>query len=112
VTRKQPGGTGSSSPSPRPSAPTSPPPDWLRVLVTGWPEVASLAGTLLAHTASTPDVSAPDSVDVVDNRDGRDAHPTPEPVEPVTLSEPVRAAAPERPAVSVPAALVEHTRPR
>ncbi|PZH09927.1 SpdA protein [Streptomyces sp. NTH33] len=87
-------------------------PAWLRILVAGWPAVAFLGGTLLAHTASTPAVSAPDSADVVDDQDGQEdaPDPTPEPVEPIAPSEPVPAAAPERPAVSVPAALVEHAR--
>lgn len=30
-------------------------PDWLRILVAGWPALAFLGGTLLAHTPTTPD---------------------------------------------------------
>jgi hypothetical protein len=65
-------------------------PDWLRILVAGWPAVAFLGGTLLAHSPSAP---APD-----------EAAPEPEPVRPA-------APAPELPAApAVPAALVEHAR--
>ncbi|PJE97191.1 SpdA protein [Streptomyces carminius] len=75
-------------------------PDWLRILVAGWPAVAFLGGTLLAHSPSTP---APSET-------------TPEPpaaVAPEPEPEPVRPAAPapELPAApAVPAALVEHAR--
>ncbi|MET8555961.1 DUF2637 domain-containing protein [Streptomyces sp. NPDC004959] len=81
-------------------------PAWLRILVAGWPAVAFLGGTLLAH-------SAPDRHDVVeeiqDQDDERDeVAPAPElPSPPVTEPEPV----PVSPnAVPVPAALVEHAR--
>ncbi|MEE1942302.1 DUF2637 domain-containing protein [Streptomyces sp. TRM 70361] len=71
-------------------------PDWLRILVAGWPAVAFLGGTLLAHSPHAP---APSEA-------------TPEPpaaAEPEP--EPVRPAAPELPAApAVPAALVEHAR--
>lgn len=85
-------------------------PAWLRILVAGWPAVAFLGGTLLAHTASTSAVSAPDSADVVDDQDGQEdaPDPTPEPAEPAAPPEPVSAAVPEQPTVTVPAALVEH----
>lgn len=87
-------------------------PAWLRILVAGWPAVAFLGGTLLAHTASTSAVSAPDSADVVDDQDGQEdaPDPTPEPAEPAAPPEPVSAAVPEQPTVTVPAALVEHAR--
>lgn len=57
-------------------------PDWLRVLVAGWPALAFLGGTLLAHT------------------------PQPEP--PALIEPEVAPAA--APAPAVPAALVEHAR--
>ncbi|WP_326722080.1 DUF2637 domain-containing protein [Streptomyces sp. NBC_00243] len=66
-------------------------PAWLRILVAGWPAVAFLGGTLLAHSAPTTDEL------VVDQED--DAEPVPEP----PIADPA-------PAVSVPAALVEHAR--
>ncbi|TDC69556.1 DUF2637 domain-containing protein [Streptomyces hainanensis] len=55
-------------------------PVWLRILVAGWPAVAFLGGTLLAH-----------------NRTG----PLPELAKPPTV---------DRPPVAVPAALVDHAR--
>ncbi|MEU9705283.1 DUF2637 domain-containing protein [Streptomyces sp. NPDC047981] len=76
------------------------PPAWLRFGVAGWPAVAFLGGTLLAHSP-TPTVE-PD--------------PTPEPAEPDYVSEPDVVAAsaqpvPEiAPAIPVPVALVEHAR--
>ena len=63
-------------------------PDWLRILVAGWPAVAFLGGTLLAHTSDSPDPSTTGS--------------TPEPAAKATESEP--------PSAPVPAALVEHAR--
>ncbi|MGW5022576.1 DUF2637 domain-containing protein [Streptomyces cacaoi] len=72
-------------------------PDWLRILVAGWPALAFLGGTLLAHTTNEP--------------------PTEPAAEQPTTAEPVSdssvPAAPELPASStaaVPAALVEHAR--
>ncbi|MGI5352950.1 DUF2637 domain-containing protein [Streptomyces sp. CA-250714] len=75
-------------------------PDWLRILVAGWPALAFLGGTLLAHTAHGPSVEPTAE------------QPTgPESAEPVP--DPSAPAAPELPAPSttaVPAALVEHAR--
>ncbi|WP_055625153.1 DUF2637 domain-containing protein [Streptomyces sp. JHA19] len=76
-------------------------PAWLRILVAGWPAVAFLGGTLLAHTTPTP----PDNnLDVIEDQEAT-SEPTPEP--PV---QPALEAPPERPAVAVPAALVDHAR--
>ncbi|MFF0304669.1 DUF2637 domain-containing protein [Streptomyces sp. NPDC004562] len=76
-------------------------PAWLRILVAGWPAVAFLGGTLLAHTTPTP----PDhNLDVIEDQEAT-PEPTPEPPTPPALEAP-----PERPAVSVPAALVDHAR--
>ncbi|MGV9563903.1 DUF2637 domain-containing protein [Streptomyces sp. NPDC003480] len=72
-------------------------PAWLRILVAGWPAVAFLGGTLLAHSAPADE----DPVDVED---------TSEPPSVDTPAPPAVEAQPERPAVSVPAALVEHAR--
>ncbi|SOE28426.1 DUF2637 domain-containing protein [Streptomyces sp. OK228] len=75
-------------------------PAWLRILVAGWPAVAFLGGTLLAH--SSPALHE-DTEDVHDQEDAPDpapelpAQPAPEPT-------------PAPPAVAVPAALVEHAR--
>ncbi|GAA2427118.1 DUF2637 domain-containing protein [Streptomyces macrosporus] len=80
-------------------------PDWLRILVAGWPAVAFLGGTLLAHS---PRAAAPDEPDEDASELPAAADPEPEP-EP----EPARPAAPA-PALpaapAVPAALVEHAR--
>jgi hypothetical protein len=64
-------------------------PAWLRILVAGWPAIAFLGGTLLAHSTPTPTA-------------GHGIHPQAD-IE--TSPEP-----PARPAVPVPAALVEHAR--
>ncbi|MFF9266212.1 DUF2637 domain-containing protein [Streptomyces longwoodensis] len=67
-------------------------PAWLRILVAGWPAVAFLGGTLLAHTAHET-TDAPEAAD-------------PEP----TAGEPAPQPVAIRPAVPVPAALVTHAR--
>ncbi|MER5302029.1 DUF2637 domain-containing protein [Streptomyces lasiicapitis] len=67
-------------------------PAWLRILVAGWPAVAFLGGTLLAHSVPKP------------------TRQDEEPVEDVPASPPE---APERtqpPVVPVPAALLDHAR--
>ena len=77
-------------------------PAWLRILVAGWPAVAFLGGTLLAHTttpAATNDIEA-----TVVQEDAPESAPEP-PAQPAAIEAP-----PERPAVPVPAALVEHAR--
>ncbi|MGQ4383052.1 DUF2637 domain-containing protein [Streptomyces sp. SAS_270] len=81
-------------------------PAWLRILVAGWPAVAFLGGTLLAH--STPPVVDEDTEDQEDA-----AEPAPE--APARLSDeptpaPALAPTPAPAAVSVPAALVDHAR--
>ena len=73
-------------------------PAWLRILVAGWPAVAFLGGTLLAHTAA-PAAAEPDDQEHA-------AEPATTPPEPAPVPE-LEAPAP-RPAV--PAALVEHAR--
>ncbi|MGW0471559.1 DUF2637 domain-containing protein [Streptomyces coeruleorubidus] len=90
-------------------------PAWLRILVAGWPAVAFLGGTLLAHTTpSTADEDAErtgDADDAVDQEDAPEPAPELDPEElpelpptPPTIEPPP----PERPAVL--AALVEHAR--
>ncbi|MFJ2233564.1 DUF2637 domain-containing protein [Streptomyces sp. NPDC087859] len=76
-------------------------PAWLRILVAGWPAVAFLGGTLLAH--STPTTPANDTGLIEDQEDAPE--PTPEPP-----AQPAIEAPPERPAVPVPTALVDHAR--
>ncbi|MFD8301477.1 DUF2637 domain-containing protein [Streptomyces sp. NPDC059690] len=72
-------------------------PAWLRILVAGWPAVAFLGGTLLVHTTPQPETATEDQKDEPD--------PAPEP-----LAQPAIGATPERPAVTVPAALIDHAR--
>ncbi|MER7181703.1 DUF2637 domain-containing protein [Streptomyces hyaluromycini] len=72
-------------------------PAWLRILIAGWPAVAFLGGTLLAHT--TP--KAPAVVEAIEDQE-QEPEPTPE-----TQTE-ERPPAP--PSISVPAALVAHAR--
>ncbi|MFE3328538.1 DUF2637 domain-containing protein [Streptomyces sp. NPDC059176] len=91
------------------------PPAWLRFGIAGWPALAFLGGTLLAHTPANADhapapESGPEPVEVVP----AEPESAPEPV-PVAESEPTPAlpAAPEParvPAPPVPAALVDHAR--
>jgi hypothetical protein len=88
-------------------------PAWLRILVAGWPAVAFLGGTLLAHT--TPTTAAEDTEhtdDPVDQEDTPEHVPNLDPVEPPEPppTPPSIEPPPERPAVAVPAALVEHAR--
>jgi hypothetical protein len=72
-------------------------PAWLRILVAGWPAVAFLGGTLLAHSAPAPHEDTEDQEDAPDPVLELPAQPAPEPT-------------PAPPAVTVPAALVEHAR--
>ncbi|GHB99343.1 DUF2637 domain-containing protein [Streptomyces rochei] len=91
-------------------------PDWLRILVAGWPALAFLGGTLLVHTpADKPgpgpaspvdDELAPSSVDVTRDETPAPA-PPPAPAAP-ELSPAPSQSAPTAPAV--PAALLDHAR--
>ncbi|MFC7809614.1 DUF2637 domain-containing protein [Streptomyces olivaceus] len=96
-------------------------PAWLRILVAGWPALAFLGGTLLAHTpdatpAPTPE-PAPRPVPAVDRPAAPETGPEPTPAPEVSAPESAPAL-PEAPApvpaqVSVPAvppALVDHAR--
>ncbi|WP_411151717.1 DUF2637 domain-containing protein [Streptomyces sp. A30] len=73
-------------------------PAWLRILVAGWPAVAFLGGTLLAHSA--PALAEEQTAD--QEEDAGD--PAPEPPAEQDVSPP------PAPPVSVPTALVEHAR--
>ncbi|GAA3902698.1 DUF2637 domain-containing protein [Streptomyces lacrimifluminis] len=80
-------------------------PAWLRILVAGWPAVAFLGGTLLAH-GTTPEPTANNRTDTEVIEDQEDApEPPPEPPTQQASNPP-----PEQPVVPVPAALVEHAR--
>ncbi|MEU6274337.1 DUF2637 domain-containing protein [Streptomyces populi] len=75
-------------------------PAWLRILVAGWPAVAFLGGTLLAHSTPEPHEETEDAEDQEDARE----------VVPELPAQPALDSIPAPPAVSVPAALVEHAR--
>ncbi|MER6572494.1 DUF2637 domain-containing protein [Streptomyces sp. NPDC001093] len=72
-------------------------PAWLRILVAGWPAIAFLGGTLLAHSA------AEKHADVDDQEDEPETMPEPS-------DQPAIEAPPESPPVPVPSALVDHAR--
>ncbi|MFJ5153333.1 DUF2637 domain-containing protein [Streptomyces sp. NPDC088353] len=75
-------------------------PAWLRILVAGWPAIAFLGGTLLAHTAPKTD---PEREPIEDQEDEPES--TPEPP-----AQPAIEAPPQHPPVPVPSALVAHAR--
>ena len=82
-------------------------PAWLRILVAGWPALAFLGGTLLAHAPSdpTPEVEPETQpAPVIDRPETPDPAPAPE----ITTPEPAPALPKAAPAV--PPALVDHAR--
>jgi hypothetical protein len=88
-------------------------PAWLRILVAGWPAVACLGGTLLAHSPPAPHDETTDAVDEQQPEDAEGqehAHDpaSDPPVPPAADPAPAPPLAP--PPVAVPAALVEHAR--
>ncbi|WP_405676831.1 DUF2637 domain-containing protein [Streptomyces sp. NBC_01511] len=88
-------------------------PDWLRITVAGWPALAFLGGTLLAHAPAPPAVPA-DSPPNPDPAPAPVALPDPEPdpvpeLPPAPAAEPAPLPAPA-PAVAVPPALLDHAR--
>ncbi|MEU4259918.1 DUF2637 domain-containing protein [Streptomyces fradiae] len=84
-------------------------PAWLRILVAGWPAVAFLGGTLLAHSAPPTADKGTEPVQRDEDTEDQEDDPTPPPEEPSTRPAAVEAP-PARPTVAVPAALVEHAR--
>ncbi|MFI9548448.1 DUF2637 domain-containing protein [Streptomyces sp. NPDC052016] len=92
------------------------PPALLRLGVAGWPALAFLGGTLLAHSAGhrTPDpepsASAPaPEPDIVADTEP-DLEPVPDPEPAPAPAEEVPALPPADPAPAVPAVLVDHAR--
>ncbi|MEV8310448.1 DUF2637 domain-containing protein [Streptomyces flavidovirens] len=86
-------------------------PDWLRILVAGWPALAFLGGTLLVHSPTGTDAEAvePEPLPVVEPMTvPAESVPAPEP-DAVEPAEPVPAL-PASPPVDVPPALVDHAR--
>ncbi|WP_329293850.1 DUF2637 domain-containing protein [Streptomyces pseudovenezuelae] len=74
-------------------------PAWLRILVAGWPAVAFLGGTLLAHTAPKAATDENGAELIEDQED-----------EPETPAQPAIEPPPPTPPVPVPTALVDHAR--
>jgi hypothetical protein len=107
-------------------------PDWLRILVAGWPALAFLGGTLLVHTPHDAPEPAADADEPTAPALERQPEPAPQPALPALeeteapappATEPEAPTAAEQspkhepnpapvptPAVSVPAPLVEHAR--
>ncbi|KQW16905.1 DUF2637 domain-containing protein [Streptomyces sp. Root369] len=78
-------------------------PAWLRILVAGWPAVAFLGGTLLAHSAPK------ETTDEIDTEviEGQENEPEAAPEMP---AQPAIEPSPSTPPVPVPTALVDHAR--
>ncbi|KJY40474.1 DUF2637 domain-containing protein [Streptomyces sp. XY332] len=88
-------------------------PSWLRILVAGWPALAFLGGTLLAH-APAP-VPGPADQPYVESAPDLTVEREPDPAPELPPAEPAPDAAPPEPAptasaVSVPPALLDHAR--
>ncbi|WP_327392346.1 DUF2637 domain-containing protein [Streptomyces sp. NBC_01186] len=86
-------------------------PDWLRILVAGWPALAFLGGTLLAHGGEKPPPAIPDEPPPVPALRPSEPEPAPAPApepQPEPTPDPAPEAAPS--GAPVPAALVEHAR--
>ncbi|MEV7340580.1 DUF2637 domain-containing protein [Streptomyces sp. NPDC093544] len=86
-------------------------PDWLCILVAGWPALAFLGGTLLVHSPTGDKTPAAVPAQAVDNEPvtAVDMHrdtPTPPPAPELPAASPE----PVTPAVKVPAALLDHAR--
>ncbi|WP_433916755.1 DUF2637 domain-containing protein [Streptomyces sp. NBC_01744] len=94
------------------------PPAWLRFGIAGWPALAFLGGTLLAHSHSvqTPEPvasapAAPEPTPEVEQESAPDPRPEPEPIAAAAEETPALAPAPAVPVgPPVPAALVDHAR--
>ncbi|CAM5667989.1 DUF2637 domain-containing protein [Streptomyces aurantiogriseus] len=90
------------------------PPALLRLGIAGWPALAFLGGTLLAHSAKHPTPAPPAPAPAPEPDSATDPEPEPEPArepepEPVPAEEPP-ALPPADPAPTVPAVLVDHAR--
>ena len=85
------------------------PPAWLRFGIAGWPALAFLGGTLLAHSppATEPE---PEPVEVMSAEPESAPAPGPVPESEPTPALPTAAEPAPAPAPTVPAALVDHAR--
>ncbi|MCX4796475.1 DUF2637 domain-containing protein [Streptomyces sp. NBC_01242] len=86
-------------------------PAWLRILVAGWPALAFLGGTLLAHAPAADAPAEPEPAPAVETL----AAPEPEPAPDITVERepepaPELPPAPVAAAVAVPPALLDHAR--
>ncbi|MFD9832471.1 DUF2637 domain-containing protein [[Kitasatospora] papulosa] len=96
------------------------PPAWLRFGIAGWPALAFLGGTLLAHSHTTeepepepvpPAPAAPEPTPEVERETAPALRPEPAPIAAAAEDIPALAPAPTAPAgPPVPAALVDHAR--
>ncbi|KOV99639.1 MULTISPECIES: DUF2637 domain-containing protein [unclassified Streptomyces] len=90
------------------------PPALLRLGIAGWPALAFLGGTLLAHSAKQPTTEPPAPVpapepEIADDREpASELAPDPEPA-PAPVEEPA-ALPPADPVPAVPAVLIDHAR--
>ncbi|KOX03443.1 DUF2637 domain-containing protein [Streptomyces sp. NRRL B-3648] len=90
------------------------PPALLRLGIAGWPALAFLGGTLLAHSAKQPTTEPPAPAPIPKPRADAQPHPEPEP-KPEPVPEPAPAEEPPAlpsadPVPAVPAVLVDHAR--
>ncbi|MFG3143264.1 DUF2637 domain-containing protein [Streptomyces sp. NPDC048243] len=93
------------------------PPAWLRFGIAGWPALAFLGGTLLAHSHTSDDPeplrpapAAPVPAPEVEQESAPDPEPEPAPLPAVKNTPALAPAAPASPPPPVPAALVDHAR--
>lgn len=93
------------------------PPAWLRFGIAGWPALAFLGGTLLAHSHTSeepeplrPAPAAPVPAPEVEQESAPDPEPEPAPLPAVETTPALAPAAPASPPPPVPAALVDHAR--
>ncbi|MFG2311064.1 DUF2637 domain-containing protein [Streptomyces sp. NPDC048566] len=93
------------------------PPAWLRFGIAGWPALAFLGGTLLAHSHPSeepeplrPAPAAPVPAPEVEQESAPDPEPEPAPLPAVENTLALAPAAPASPPPPVPAALVDHAR--
>ncbi|MFE6399199.1 DUF2637 domain-containing protein [Streptomyces alboflavus] len=83
-------------------------PAWLRILVAGWPAVAFLGGTLLAHSAPARHEGSGEDGRELESIDGQEGAPDPvSELPPPPATDPAPSSPPP---VAVPAALVDHAR--
>ncbi|MEU6518459.1 DUF2637 domain-containing protein [Streptomyces sp. NPDC046978] len=93
------------------------PPAWLRFGIAGWPALAFLGGTLLAHSHTSEDPeplrparAAPVPAPEMEQESAPAPEPEPAPLPAVENTPALAPAAPASPPPSVPAALVDHAR--